>query len=150
MLEAQELIQVIFAITPTGLGDVKSKILNNEPTNYYQNVQKEFLQYNDEPIVKIMDSLLKKGNYINLKANACAYVLNNKGEVKKSKIYDRMSGTFNPLDQYLPLLNDFALKSNFHAFYKKNEVFYDSLINWHEEAVPTKKQWDWLEEQFPA
>ena len=149
VVDAQELLQVIFAITPTGIEDTRSFIINHDSTSYYLNVLKEFLPFKKEPIVKIMDSLLKKGRYIQLKANACAYKLNEIGEMEKSPTYDRMTGTYNPLDEYLPLLNDFALKSNFQAFYKKNEAFYDSLIVWHEKILPTKTQWNWLERQFP-
>ncbi|MEM7087043.1 MAG: DUF4932 domain-containing protein [Bacteroidota bacterium] len=149
VVEAQELLQVIFAITETGLKDTNSLIINHDSTDYYLDVIKEFLPHKKEPIVTIMDSLLKKRQYIRLKANACSFYFNEDGVLKKSKTYDRMTGSFNPLDRYLPLLNDFAVKSNFRDFYDKNRRIYDSLITWHKTAVPTMRQWDWLEQQFP-
>ena len=34
-------------------------------------------------------------------------------------------------------------------FIKEIRPLYDSLVAWHERAIPTKRQWDWLERQFP-
>jgi predicted DNA-binding protein YlxM (UPF0122 family) len=149
VMEAQELLQVIFAITPTGLADVRSMIINHDTTNYYLEVLKEFRHFKDEPIVAIMDSLIQKNWYINLKADACALEFNEENQLTKSSVYDRMRGAQNLLEPYLDHLNDFSEKSNFRTFFRKNQFLYDSLIAWHERAIPTKKQWDWLEAQFP-
>ena len=149
VIEAQELVQVISVITPTGLADTRSMIINHDSTEYYLSVLKHFLPYKNEPIVNKIDSLLKKNWYINLKADACALEFDGKNRLKKSEIYDRMRGSENLLNPYIDLLNDFAQKSNFRQFYFENKSFYDSLIQTHENEMPTKKQWQWLEAQFP-
>ena len=40
--------------------------------------------------------------------------------LEKSKTYDRMRGSYNLLDPYVSLLNDFAQKSGFRSFYQRN------------------------------
>ena len=150
VVPAQELLQVIFAITPTGIADVKSFIINHDTTAYYLEVLEKFLPFRDEPIVEKIDAQLKSGQYINLKANACAMEMDENGRIVKSPIFDRMSGAVNPLDSLLDELNEFSKKTDFPNFYRQHKDFYDSLIQWHESAVPTKVQWDWLEAQFPG
>jgi hypothetical protein len=149
VIEVQELFQVISVITPTGLADTRSMIINHDSTAYYRSVLKHFLPYKNEPVVKSIDSLLQKNWYINLKADACALEFNDQNKLIKSKIYDRMRGSKNLLDPYMDQLYDFAEKSKFREFFKNNTAFYNSLIEWHEKAVPTKDQWNWLESQFP-
>jgi len=149
IIEAQELFQIISIITPTGLADSKSMIINHDNTTYYRSVLDQFLPFKNEPIVKQIDSLLLKNWYINLKADACALEFDDNNKLRKSMIYDRMRGSKNLLERYMDQLNDFAEKSNFRTFFKNNKNFYDSLIKWHEKAIPTKDQWTWLETQFP-
>ena len=149
VIEAQELIQIISVITPMGLSDTKSMIINHDSTDYYRSVLKQFLPFKNEPIVDKIDSLLKENWYINLKADACALEFDTQNKLKKSAIYDRMRGSQNLLNPYLDMLNDFAQKSNFRTFFADNKPFYDSLIQAHENEMPTKKQWEWLETQFP-
>jgi len=147
--EVQELFQIIAVITPTGLADTRSMIINHDSTDYYLSVLDKFLPYKNEPIVQKIDSLLKKNWYINLKADANALEFKMNNTIGKTDIYDRMRGSKNLLEPYLGLMNDFAKKSNFRAFFKENSAYYNSLMKWHEEAISTKKQWDWLEQQFP-
>ncbi len=149
IIEAQELFQIISIITPTGLADTKSMIINHDSTTYYRSVLDQFLPFKNEPIVKQIDSLLLKNWYLNLKADACALEFDDNNKIRKSMIYDRMRGSKNLLEPYIDQLNDFAEKSNFRTFFKNNRKFYNSLIKWHEQAVPTKDQWTWLETQFP-
>jgi len=149
VIEAQELVLVIAIITPTGMSDVKSMIINHDSTDYYRSVLKQFLPFKNEPIVAKIDSLLQKNWYINLKADACALEFSTQNKLQKSKIYDRMRGSKNLLDPYLDMLNDFAQKSNFRQFFEENKSYYDSLIETHEREIPTKTQWQWLEAQFP-
>jgi len=150
VIEAQELFQVIAVITPTGLSDYKSMIINHDSTEYYLSVLKQFLPFKNEPIVIKIDSLLKNNWYINLKADACALEFDNNNQIKKSEIYDRMRGSKNLLEPYFELLNAFSKKSNFRQFFAENKSLYDSLIRTHEIEMPTKKQWQWLETQFPS
>lgn len=147
--EAQELIQIISVITPTGLADVRSMIINHDTTSYYKSVLNQFLPFKNEPIVKHIDSLLLNNWYLNMKADACALEFDDENNLTKSDIYDRMRGSKNLLDPFIEQLNEFAKKSDFRTFYKNNRSFYQSLIDWQEKEISTKEQWDWLETQFP-
>ena len=147
--EVQELLLHIFAITPTGLADVRSRIINHDTTDYYLDVIKYFSKFKEDLIVHKMDSLIKKNWFINLKADANAYVFNSENKIVKSSTYDRMRGSSNLLEPYEKLLNDFAEKSNFRSFYNSHKALYDSLITWQKTAFSTEKQWAWLEKQFP-
>ena len=149
VIEAQELVQIISVITPTGLSDYKSMIINHDSTEYYLSVLKQFLPFKNEPIVAKIDSLLKKNWYINLKADACALEFDTDNQIKKSDIYDRMRGSKNLVEPYFEMLTAFAKKSNFRQFFAENKPFYDSLVQTHEKEMPTKNQWQWLEAQFP-
>ena len=149
ILESQELFQIIAVITPTGLADTRSMIINHDSTDYYKSVLAHFLPFKEEPIVHEIDSLLQKNWYINLKADACALEFDDNNQLNKSKIYDRMRGAKNLLEPYLDQLNDFAQKSYFRSFFAQNKAYYQSLIEWHEREISTKEQWRWLEEQFP-
>jgi hypothetical protein len=149
IIEAQELIQIISVISPIGLKDTRSRIINHDSTDYYLSVLDYFLPFKNEPIVNQVDSLLQKGFYINLKADACALEFDDNNTLKKTEVYDRMRGSKNLLNPYLDQLNDFVKKSNFRSFFAKNTKLYDSLITLHKKMIPTKRQWDWLETQFP-
>jgi hypothetical protein len=147
--EVQELFQIIAVITPTGLADTGSMIINHDNTDYYQSVIKQFLVFKEEPIVQKIDSLLKLNWYINLKADANALEFRSNNTIGKTDIYDRMRGSMNILNPYLGLLSDFSEKSNFRKFFKENQAYYTHLIKWHNQSISTKKQWGWLERQFP-
>ena len=147
--KVKELLMIIFIITPTGIADKRSMIINHDSTEYYQSVLDHFLAFKDEPIVAQMDSMLQKNWFINLKADACAYVFDDNNNIVNSPYYNRMRGSSNLIEAFLTELNDFATKSGFCAFYQSHLDYYQSLINWQEEAISTQKQWDWLEQQFP-
>ena len=147
--EVQELLLAVFAITPTGLADTRSMIINHDTTEYYQEVLDTFLPFRDHPVVAEMDSLLRNNLFITSKAEACAYRFDASGHIVKSAVYDRMQGGSNMLEPYVASLNDFASQSGFREFYQSHTVFYDSLTAWHNAEISTKKQWEWLEREFP-
>lgn len=151
--EAKELLQIIFAITPTGLADTKSYIINHDTTAYYLDVLKHFTPYKEEPIVGKMDSLLKKGYYINLKMDICVYQFNTKDQLQKDGVYDRLNITgiaVNLIDPFIQELNEFSKKSGFRNFYKHHKKLYDSLTSVYLRYVPVKQMWDWCEQQFSS
>jgi hypothetical protein len=48
-----------------------------------------------------------------------------------------------------PLIEDFAKRSNFRAFYKQNLPYYQQQIERQKALLPMKQMWAWLETQFP-
>lgn len=150
--ETKELLQIVFAVTPTGLADTRSFIINHDSTEYYLEVIRHFLPYKDEPVVKAMDSLLKKGLYINLKMDICAFRFDKNNHIIFGDAYTRFnnSGTNrNFVEPYLRQLEAFAARSGFRKFYAAHKPFYDSLVARQRSVVPLKQMWTWLEAQFP-
>lgn len=50
----------------------------------------------------------------------------------------------------LDIIEDFAEKSDFRAFYSENRSFYREQIAQYKEKVPVRRMWRRLEEEFPA
>ena len=49
----------------------------------------------------------------------------------------------------LYLIQDFAIESNFRAFYTANLAYYEKLKARQSELLPINRMWDWLEKEFP-
>lgn len=144
--EVYELLNVIVAITPTGLSD---KDLLPHKTPYYERLLRYFNSYKTHPAVAKIDSALKRDQYHWLKMDAYAYVFRG-DQLIKNGVYDRVSwGDTNTLDRYVPLLTDFALKANFRRFYQQNLPYYRSLIADYHTNVNIDQMKQWLEKQFP-
>ncbi len=146
--EVYELVNVMMAISP-------SLIQQNGPvykrTRYYQDVQKTFGPYSSSKAVKTMDSLLKNDGYFRLKMDAYAFEFSTKGKVVQSKVYDRLSwGSENTLRPYLPLVQQFADQTNFRAFFRRHQPFYNQQIAGYRDSVNTTEMIGWLRRNFPG
>lgn len=145
--KAYELVNIIMAITPTGVQD--SNLIEHE-IPYYQKVQAYFTPFKNHKAVMIMDSLLKAQQYFNNKMDSYNYDLV-KGVLKKKDAYNRISwGDKNTLDPYMSYIQDFAKKSKFEQFYKNNSSFYQSLIRSYRDSLGVAEMQDWLNKNFPS
>ncbi|WP_245877843.1 DUF4932 domain-containing protein [Spirosoma fluviale] len=145
--EVYELINVIFALTDYGKTDAIEK-----DTPYYSQVMSHFSPYKNHPVVRTIDSLLRKSvnNYHNLKMDSYAYTLQ-ANKLEKSPVYDRISwGEVNQLTPYIPLVEQFASQSGFHTFFQKHQPYYTSLITDFKKNVDVATMKTWLEKQFPT
>ncbi|GAB3026046.1 DUF4932 domain-containing protein [Spirosoma pulveris] len=145
--EVYELINVIFALTDYGKTDAIEK-----DTPYYTQVMSHFSPYKNHPVVRTMDSLLRKSvsNYHNLKMDSYAYILQ-ANKLVKSPVYDRTSwGEVNQLTPYVPGVEQFARQSGFHAFFQKHQPYYSSLITDFKKNVDVATMKTWLDKQFPT
>lgn len=143
--EFQELVHIIIALTPTGLVD--SNMVEHR-TAYYQEILSHFGKYKTEPIVQKVDQLVQNGYYAHLKMDACGFYF--KGDKVKKDIYNRLN--WSAENFVIPLLQefiDFSAKTGFRKFYAAHKPYYDSLIALMNVQTPVKKQWDWLENEFP-
>lgn len=151
--ETIELILTIIAITPTGIAD--ENMINHE-TGYYKEVINTFKPFDQEPVVKKVDSLISQNilEYFYLTCNSYAYKFKGK-KIVPTKVYHILAdeiGTYkmekNNLIELLPLLEEFSQKTSFKNFHKKQLNYYNSIKNDFEKYSPIKKQWDWLESHF--
>ena len=151
--EVKELLQIMIAITPTGLAN--DDMVQQEGA-YYQDVLQHFKKYENEPIIKTIDSLLVESliNNVFLTGNGISYDF--KGDkLVKSKVYlfpakgvNSVAVSENPITSYKEQLEDFAKKSGFRSFYKKHKQFYADIIAKYESQANVGKQWKWLEQNF--
>ncbi len=143
--EVQELVHIIIALTKTGLAD--SNLVNHEG-EYYQDVINHFGPYKEEQIVQLLDNGLVN-NYPNIKASACQMSWDGDRIVNDPNYGHLYLIEQNQLAQAIPLLEDFAKKTQFRQFYQDHKEYYEKLIALMHEQTPIKQQWEWLEKEFP-
>ena len=149
--EVYELANIIWTLSPSGQ---RAKDLNKQG-NYYEKILDYFKPFLNHPIFKKLDfpdSIYAK-NYYDFRENSFCYEFNGSRLVNNGPYYyvmgsdrENYSSLFKTL---LPLVEDFAIKSNFRSFYKNHKVFYDSLIQKETAFIPVKEMWNWLEQEFP-
>lgn len=151
--EVKELIQVMLAITKSGL---ENDDLVEQKGQYYKDVIAHFKPYENEQIIRKFDSLLVASlyNYLFLTGNAVTYDFKGK-KLKPSKTFiftaTGVAGvniTENPITTYKTEIEDFAKKSDFRKFYKDHKSYYSSIIEEYNKKANLGKQWKWLENNF--
>ncbi|MFX1706883.1 DUF4932 domain-containing protein [Chitinophaga sp. CC14] len=151
--EVKELIHIMIAITPTGLGNDDMIQLKGP---YYQDVLKQFAPYGKEPVIATFDSLLQKSplHYVFLTGNAIAYDFE-KDQLLPNNVFllpaDEVAGTkitVNPITTYKTSIEDFAKKSGFREFYAAHAAYYQGIVSDYEKNANLDKQWKWLEANF--
>ncbi|MBL7816611.1 MAG: DUF4932 domain-containing protein [Saprospiraceae bacterium] len=144
---AYELVNIIMAITPTGIRD--SNLIEHD-IPYYQKVQTYFAPFKNHKAVILIDSLLKANQYFDIKMDSYCYGFE-KGILKKKSSYNRIAwGKDNMIDAHIPIIQDFAKKSNFEAFFKQNAPFYTSLIRTFKDTLNITEMQNWLKKNFPS
>lgn len=151
--EVKELIQIMIAITKSGL---ENDDMVEQKGKYYQDVLAHFKPYENEKIIKTIDSLLTASlyNYIFLTGNGISYYFKG-NKLVKNKIFDFPATTIatikiteNPITTYKKEIEDFAGKSKFREFYKKHKNYYAEIVSTYEKHANLGKQWKWLETNF--
>jgi Domain of unknown function (DUF4932) len=142
-----ELINVIMAITPTGIRDSD---LIEHTANHYPELIQQFSPFKNHRAVVVMDSLLKADRYYDIKMDAYSLVFNG-DKLDRKKEYDRISwGNDNTILPYVSLFEDFAKKSNFRSFYQKNKPYYERMIRAYRDSLGVPQMQEWLNLNFPA
>lgn len=145
--EVYELINVIYALTPTA--GTNRNIVSREGA-YYKELIDWFEPYKGEPMVQIADSLLKADKYHNVKMDAYSLQFDRRGKILASPVYDRVSwGAVNTLKPFVKPLQAFAQKSRFREFYKKHQPFYEAQIRYYRDSAGLDAMSAWLNANFP-
>lgn len=152
--EVHELVNIVMALSNIGRLDSNMFEMNTE---YYTQVIQHFNQFKTHELIDTMNQYLTEvfGNdtynyYYSLKMDACMYSFSPDRKIENLSPYRRMGGgSTDYLTDLLPLFEDFANKSKFHAFYKKHQSYYQSLVADYHRLVPIYKMWKWVEEKFP-
>ncbi len=145
--EVQELVHIIFALTPRGIADTN---MVNQKGDYYKEVLKHFGEYSKDSLVLKMNEKLEQGMYSMLTMDACGFSFEN-DRIKKDASYDKLSWYGpNNIEAFVPELERFARETNFRKFYEDHTIYYNYLRNLMAEQTPVKKQWKWLENNFKS
>lgn len=151
--EVHELVNIAVALTNIGRKDSNMVFME---TDYYKKVMDHFDPFRDHALIDTLDQHITEvfgrssyTYYYNIRMNANMYAFEDTKIVNNSPYHTMGFGGNNELETLLPLLEDFAIKSDFKAFYKHNKPYYDELIKTYYELVPIDKMWAWIEERFP-
>lgn len=130
--EAYELMNVLIALTPTGISD---KGLVYQESSYYQEVQAYFKPYQSHAVIKMVDALLKQDKYYPIKMDSYCFGKNH--QLVGDKNYHVISWDgINALSPELIMhVNDFVQKSNFRRFYAQHKSFYTEQVNFFRKEV---------------
>lgn len=155
--EVYELANIIWTLSPSG---ERAKDLN-KTGDYYHQVLAHFKPYLNHPIFEALDfpDSTYANKYYDFRENSFAFNFQN-SKLGSSKttllfngpyyyVYGEQLADSSLFGKLKPLIEDFAIKSNFRQFYKKQQDYYKREIQRQKELLPIKQMWTWLEEQFP-
>ena len=142
-----ELVNIIIALTNTGKNKTGLVVKN---TAYYHALLNWFSHYDQEPIVKKLDSVLSVSyvEYFSIKMNAYSFRFNSKGKIVPSEVYDRLTSV-NTLKPFLADLQHFADQSKFGLFFKQHQSLYNQLIRAYRDSIGVLEMQTWLGKNFP-
>ena len=149
--EVFELANIIWALNPSGK---KASNLRQEG-EYYQEVMEYFQPYLEHAIfdkLQFPDSVYYQ-EYLSFRENSVCF--NFEGDsLQYNGPYYHVYGDFNQFGglfkELQPLVEDFAMKSNFRQFYQAHLPYYDKLIERQKQLMPVADMWAWLENEFPT
>lgn len=147
--EVYELMNVLIAISPSGMAD---KNLIYTISEYYNQVLKHFSRFKNEKAVRIVDSLLRKDNYFNLKMDSYSFLFNKGNTIIPHPNYHVINwSNINAIDaSLLKELNAFAQKSGFRNFFTSHKKLYQEQVDFYKKKVNLSQMVNWLSAHFPS
>jgi len=141
-----ELVNIAFAITDKGSKDGSTFNLN---TPYYKEIAQYFEPYRYHPLITLLNKNYFQGSPEYRMYRESAYNYSLRGDrIEVTGPYLNFEEGNSILDDKA-LWEDFALKSNFTAFYNKYRQYYQLLNKNASKMLPVKKMWKWCEQKFP-
>jgi hypothetical protein len=162
--EVSELVNIIMVLHKDA---EKDENMFDTKTEYYKRIRSFFEPYKHHAMIDTIQRyisglhLMKDLNawlfsdssyryYYAMKMNACAYSFDDKGMIRNTGAIQEMAKGWCPADPMkdLELIQDFAQRSNFRAFYRDNKPYYDSLLEMYSRLNPLQKMQSWLDTKF--
>ena len=143
-----------------GLSNSFQGASQNKETPYYKEVLTYFDDYSDHEIFDKLstDGLQEKeegDQYYDFRDNSYGYTFNDSSEIVHANQYFYLNGYNrdtheNMFAELLPLIQDFANKSDFRSFFRNHRGYYDSLMATQGKLLMAESMWQWLEKEFPV
>ena len=150
--EIYELANIILYLTEC------SQKTDNHPSHktYAKRVEQYFYPFKNHPLIKGLNKKCQAADYFD------TYY-----DFRENSLCYRFQEDFLQYDTYYKwlvfskeeestlfrnlayLVQDFATKSNFRAFYQANQAYYDKLIAQQKQYMPIEQMKTWLEQEFP-
>lgn len=164
--EVSELANILVALHPDA---EKDKNMTNSDSDYYKRVKAYFEPYVEHQMMDTIQKYIKEMRkidvgdekvsifsdegyyyYYALKMNACTYEFNENDEIVNEGYIREMAKDWSAFDPFKDkeLIEDFAKKSNFRAFYKENQAYYDEIITTYKTLNPISQMQTWLDKKF--
>jgi len=142
--ETYELANIILALTDYGIKD-KWQVRKNFP--YYEEMRTYFQPYEDHPLLDSVNFSKKRwAEYLSFRTDAYAFEFNE--QHKLQRINDFQSFEIRTFDKNIALIEDFARQSNFRAFFKQHQAYYDKVVNNYKQEYMLPEMKQFLTEQF--
>ncbi len=141
--EVYELFNVALALTDASQSNPYRYA--DHGSAYYEEVMAHFGPYADHPVIAEIEASL--GRFPSHRA-LFAYTLEGDAIVPGGP----HAGSWRDqvFENYLPLLEDFAVVSDYREFYAAHRPYYEEQIATYEATVPLDAIWSWLEAEFPG
>ncbi len=155
--EIYELMLVATALTDF---EQRNHFFIDTTTSYYKKMREHFKNHENHPLVKRLNKGYTKAfwrvfNFSTLNRQGGMYVFEN-GTLKNLNHY-KLPWLMRSLPTPLVIfkknkgrIEDFYQKTQFLDFYKKHQIYYDTLIQQTQTVSGIEDIWVWLEDNFPT
>lgn len=124
LTESYELGNIILALTDYGRTD-KWDVQKISPC--YDDIIKYFKPVKNHPLLDSVNYSRKKWEkFLGFRTDMYAFSFDKNGNLKRDFPFSSFRN--NEVEKNIELINDFVKKSKYREFYKKNKIFYESLI----------------------
>lgn len=128
-----ELLGIVqyLADDPNIIKDSK-KIYSKNTQKYNEDIFKYFNDYNDEPAVKLYKKIMKEGFAYDCPPRTMLFVDNNLKLLSDPRLPEDIinrSGGEEKIQEFLDLLENFRIKTDFDNFYNIHKEYYSNLVN---------------------
>ena len=147
--EVYELANILWTLSAHGKKN--STLPKSGP--YYDRVMAHFKPFMAHPVFAAINQITDNfDNYYDFRENSYTYHFEGDKLAWTGPhyaVWGDVEHTYQAIfHQLLPQIEDFARRSGYRAFYKKEQPYYQQLIKQQAEQMPIRKMWDWLEARF--
>ncbi len=142
--EVYELSNIILALTDYGIND---KWQVRKDFDYYKEMRAYFKPYEDHPLIDSVNfSRERWQEYLSFRTDAYVFTLDENYELKR--VNDFQSFDIKAFDKYQALIEDFAKKSQFKAFFNSHKVYYKQITDGYKREYLLPEMKSFLTKEF--